>query len=79
MSNFFHSDCNITDGMYKGVGGWFGGGGVAGVGGKPKAGQPYHQESHSSRVRPVSGTDSHNPQDRPGQSLATVWHHTHPY
>ena len=28
MSNFFHSDCNnITDGMYKGVGGCEGGGG----------------------------------------------------
>ena len=43
---FFHSDCNITDGTYKGVGGWKGAGrgewvggkGVAGVGGKPKAG-----------------------------------------
>ena len=27
LSNFFQSDCNITDGMYKGVGGWWGGGG----------------------------------------------------
>ena len=37
MSNFFHSDCNITDGTYKGVGRWEGDGG-GGVGGKPKAG-----------------------------------------
>ena len=27
----------------------------------------------------VSGTDGHNSQDRPRQSLATVWHHIHPY
>ena len=27
----------------------------------------------------VSDTNSHNPQDRPGQLLSTVWHHTHPY
>ena len=26
-------------------------------------------------VCPVSGTNSHNPQDRPRQSLATVWYH----
>ena len=29
LSNFFHSDCCITDGTYKGVGG----GGEGGVGG----------------------------------------------
>ena len=28
MSNFFHSDCNITDGVYKGVGGWQAEGGL---------------------------------------------------
>ena len=33
MSHFFHSDCNITDGMYKGVGGWGGGAGGGGGGG----------------------------------------------
>ena len=38
LSDFFHSNCNITDGIYKEVGGSGGGweGGV-GVGGKPKA------------------------------------------
>ena len=27
----------------------------------------------------VSDTNSPNPQDRPRQSLAAVWNHTHPY
>ena len=27
FEQLFHSDCNITDGVYKGVGGWEGGGG----------------------------------------------------
>ena len=35
--------------------------------------------TYNSSMCPVSGTDSHNPQDRLRQSLATVWHHTHPY
>ena len=30
-------------------------------------------------VNAVSGTNSHNSQDSPRQSLATVWYHTHPY
>ena len=30
MSSFFHSDCNITDGTYKGVDGWEGAGGGGG-------------------------------------------------
>ena len=30
-------------------------------------------------VCPVSGIDSYTPQDKPRQSLATFWHHTHPY
>ena len=33
MSNFFHSDCNITDGVYKGVEVGVGGGGGGGGGG----------------------------------------------
>ena len=36
----FYNPCNITDGAYKGVGGWEGWGGVVGVGGKPEAGYP---------------------------------------
>ena len=38
FEQLFHSDCNITDGTYKGVHGWEGGWGVAGEGGKLKAG-----------------------------------------
>ena len=37
LSDFFHSNCNITDGTYKEVGGWEGVE-VAGVDGKLKAG-----------------------------------------
>ena len=37
FEQFFHSDYNITDGTYKGVGG-LEGEGVAGVGGKLKVG-----------------------------------------
>ena len=37
------------------------------------------EDTDGSSVCPVSGTSSHNPQDRPRRSLAAVWHHTHPY
>ena len=37
------------------------------------------KDTDSSSVCLVSGTDSHNLQDRPRQSLAKVWHHIHPY
>ena len=33
------------------------------------------EDTDSSTVCPVSGTSSHNSQDRPRQSLATVWLH----
>ena len=33
-------------------------------------------ETQTAVVCPVSHTNSHNPQDRLRQSLATVWHHT---
>ena len=62
------------------MGGGAGGGGVAGGGWEAEGGlTPPLRDTHSSRVCPVSGTDSHNPQDRPRQWLATAWHHTHPY
>ena len=61
--------------MYKGVGGWEGGG----KGGWEAEGGLRLPLRESSSVCPVSGTDNHNPQDRLRQSLATVWHHTHPY
>ena len=57
------------------VGGWVGGGG----GWEAEGRLTLPLRTQSSRVCQVSGTDSHNPQDRPRQSLATVWHHTHPY
>ena len=38
--------------------------------------RPSFQDTDSSSVCPVSGTNSHNPQDRPRQLLAIVWHHT---
>ena len=28
FKQLFHSDCNVTDGTYKGVGAWEGGGGI---------------------------------------------------
>ena len=37
------------------------------------------EDTYSSNVYPVSGTGSHNPQDRLRQLLAAIWHHTHPY
>ena len=44
MSNIFHNCCNITDRMYKGVGGRMGGGWVVGVGGQPKVGYSFQQD-----------------------------------
>ena len=61
LSDFFHIDCNITDGMYKGVGGWEAEGGLRLL--------LRHRQQY--RVL-VSGTNSHNPQDRLRQSLAIV-------
>ena len=37
------------------------------------------EDTDNSSVCPVSGANSHNPQDRLRQLLAAVWHHTHPY
>ena len=72
----FSTDCNITNGTYKGVGGWKGGG----RGGWEAEGRlrlPLrHRQQHCVSS---SDTSSHNPQDRPRRSLAAVWHHTHPY
>ena len=92
MSNFFHSDCDITDGTYKGWGGWVGSQkrikatiktqtAVVCVQQVAQTATIHRtgQDTDSSSVCPVSGTNSHNPQDRPRQSLATVRHHTHPY
>ena len=36
------------------------------------------EDTESNTVCPVSDTNGHNPQDRLRQSLAVVWHHTHP-
>ena len=38
LSNLFYNDCDIRNGVYKGVGGWEG----AGVGGKPKVDYTFH-------------------------------------
>ena len=51
--------------------------GSGGGGWEAKGG--YHKDTDSSTVCPLSGTSSHNPQDRPRQLLAVVWYHTHPY
>ena len=53
-----------------------GGGGVAGVGGKLKAGKHYHQSTDSSAVFPADDRNVHKPQDRSRRPLATVWHTT---
>ena len=62
-------------GRVAGVGGRGSGGGWEAEGG-PRL-PLRHRQQYS--VCPVSGTNNHNPQDRLRQSLATVWHHTHPY
>ena len=66
LSNFFHSDCNFTNGTYKGVG----------VGSRGGLRLPLKIQT---AVLCGSDTNSQNPQDKPRQSLAAVWHHTHPY
>ena len=53
--------------------GWVGGKGVAESQRQVKA---TTEDTDSSTVCPVSGTGSHNPQDRPRQLLAAVWHNT---
>ena len=91
MSNFFHSDCNniIMNGTYKGwadgrrvwwvvgEGGWVVGDGWwwGRVGGWVK---PFIK-TQTAILCSVSDTNSLNSQDRPRQSLAAAWHHTHPY
>ena len=69
--------------MGGGEGGGWRGWGVVGVAGWRRWGSRRQVKVTIKRqtavVCPVSGTDSLNPQDRPRQSLATVWHYTHPY
>ena len=62
--------------------GWVGGKGmgwVVGVGGQPKAGYTFHQDTDSSAVSSVSDRNRLNPQDMSRQSLAAVWYPSHPY
>ena len=61
------------------MGGREGGGGVEGAGGKPEAGQTFPVDTDSSAVCSVSDRKGLNPQDRSRQSLAAVWHQSHPY
>ena len=62
--------------MYKG---WVDGRGVAGVGGKPKVGYTFHQDTGSGAMSSVRDRYRHNPQDRQRWLLAVVWHHPYPY
>ena len=59
------------------VGGWWGmvGGGGGWVGGWIK---PFIK-TQTAILCSVSDTNSLNSQDRPRQSLAAAWQHTHPY
>ena len=50
-----------------------------GTGGKPEAGLSFHMQTDSSAVSSVSDRKGLNPLDRSTQSLATVWHQSHPY
>ena len=59
MSNFFHNHCNITDCMYKGVGGWEGGG--VGVGGGWEAGGRLHRPTGPFGVAMSPRSASHRP------------------
>ena len=54
---------------------WGGGGGEWEAGG----GQTFHEDTDSSAVCSVSDRKGLNPQDRSRQSLAAVWHQSHPY
>ena len=56
-----------------------GGRGVEEAGGKPEAGQTPHEDTDSSAVCSVSDRKGLKPQDRSRQSLAAVWHQSHPY
>ena len=51
---------------------WEGGGGEAGVGGKPKAGQSKHSNTNGSAVPSVGDPDWHNSLGRPGLPLESV-------
>ena len=59
MSNFFHNRCNISDCMYKGVGGWEGGG--VGVGGGWEAGGGLHRPTGLFGVAMSPRSASHRP------------------
>ena len=61
--------------MYKG---WVGGVSDGEVG-QPEPGYTSHYDTDSSAVSSISDRNRHNPQDRVRQSLAAIWHHTHPY
>ena len=54
-------------------------GGGEGASGKPEAGQTSHEYTDSSAVCSVSDRKGLNPHDRSRQSLAAVWHQSHPY
>ena len=60
------------------VGGRGAGGGWGGVGGKPKAGPPFHWDTDSGAVCPVGDRDVHNPQDRSRRTLAADWYPKNP-
>ena len=50
------------------------GGGEAGVGGKPKAGQSNHLDSSSSAVPSVWDQNWYNPQGGPRLPLGAAWY-----
>ena len=66
--------------MYKGVDRWEESGVGGGGGGSQKQVIPsIKTQAVVLHVSSISDRNRHNPQDRPRQSLAAVWHHTHPY
>ena len=52
---------------------------MEGAGGKPEADQTFHEDTDSSAVCSVTDRKGLNLQDRSRQSLAAVWHQSHPY
>ena len=52
---------------------------MKGAGGYPEVGQSFHKGTYSNAVSSVSDIKGLNPQDRSRQSLAAVWHQSHPY
>ena len=64
----------MSGGAGGGLGRWWGR-----VGSQRRVKPSIRTHTDSSAVCAVGNTNSLNLQDRPRQSLATVWHHTHPY